>query len=146
MFFSFDGMDGAGKSTQTDLFATWLRERGHDLVFCRDPGSTSCGEAIRGLLLDHPEMAIQPRAEMLLYMAARAQLVEEVIRPALDAGKTVLSDRFLLANLAYQGYAGGLDLESVRAVGQICTGGLMPDLTIVLDLPPAVAYARLGRQ
>ncbi|MEX0792416.1 MAG: dTMP kinase [Pirellulaceae bacterium] len=146
MFFSFDGVDGAGKSTQTDLFAQWLRDEGHDLVFCRDPGSTPCGEAIRRLLLDHPEMNIHPRTEMLLYMAARAQLVEEVIRPAIEAGRTVLSDRYLLANLAYQGHAGGLDLESVRTVGQICTGGLMPDLTIVLDLSPEAAYARLGRE
>jgi dTMP kinase len=147
MFFSFDGIDCVGKSTQVRLFVEALRGRGHDVVVCRDPGSTQLGERVRNLLLNADgDTPINRRSEMLLYMAARAQLVEEVIRPAISAGKTVLSDRFLLANLAYQGHAGGLDLDSVRTVGQICTGGMMPDLTVVLDLPPEVAYARLGRE
>ena len=109
MFFSFDGLDGVGKTTQMDLFVEWLRAAGHDVVRCRDPGSTPLGEAIREILLGH-EFAISRASEMLLFMAARAQLVEEVIRPALDAGKTVVSDRFLLANVVYQGHAGGLDV------------------------------------
>src|SRR5262249_38326500 len=102
MFFSFDGLDGAGKTTQMDLFCQWLAERGHDVMRCRDPGSTPLGEQVRELLLGH-HVSMSRTAEMLLFMAARAQLVEEVIRPALTAGKVVVSDRYLLANVVYQG-------------------------------------------
>jgi dTMP kinase len=146
MFFSIDGGDGTGKSTQVELFCRWLREAGHPLEACRDPGSTPLGEAVRKLLLDHHDLAIDRRSEMLLYMAARAQLVEEVIRPALAAGKTVVSDRYLLANVAYQGYGGGLDVDTLWQVGQVATGGLMPDLTLVLDMPAEAAAARLQRR
>jgi dTMP kinase len=108
MFFSFDGIDGVGKSTQLRLFCEWLADQGLAPVVCRDPGSTPLGEQIRRVLLESKESTpIGPRSEMLLYMAARAQLVDEVIRPALEAGRTVVSDRFLLANIVYQGYAGG---------------------------------------
>ena len=99
MFYSIDGGDGVGKSTQIGLFCEWLRERGQEVVTCRDPGSTRLGEAVRELLLNRHDLEIHRRSEMLLYMAARAQMVEEVIRPALDAGKTVVCDRFLLANV-----------------------------------------------
>ena len=102
MFFSFDGMDGVGKSTQAALFTQWLREEGHEIVSCRDPGSSQLGERVRQILLDDASLPIHRRSEMLLYMAARAQLVEEIIRPALAANKTVVSDRFLLANLVYR--------------------------------------------
>jgi len=146
MFFSIDGGDGTGKSTQAALLCEWLRGLGHDVVACRDPGSTPLGEAVRGLLLDRHDLAIDRRSEMLLYMAARAQLVEEVIRPALAAGRTVVSDRYLLANVVYQGYGGGLDVETLWEVGRVATGGLMPDLTIVLDMPAEAAAARLERR
>ena len=142
-FFSIDGGDGTGKSTQVALLAEWLAGRGHQVVTCRDPGSTSLGEAVRELLLHRHDLRIDRRSEMLLYMAARAQLVEEMIRPALDQGKTVISDRYLLANVVYQGHAGGLDVPSLWEVGRVATGGLEPDLTIVLDLPADVAAARL---
>lgn len=145
MFYSFDGIDGSGKSTQARLFADWLRECGHEVVACRDPGSTRLGEEVRKLLLDRDDLGISRRAEMLLYMAARAQLVEEVIKPAVAAGKTVVSDRFLLANVVYQGHAGGLDVPSLWQVGQVATGGLEPDLTFVLDLDDASASERLDR-
>jgi dTMP kinase len=145
MFFSFDGGDGAGKSTQAELFCQWLRQRGHDVVTCRDPGSTSLGEAVRGILLDRHDLHIHRRSEMLLYMAARTQMVEEVIRPALERGQTVVSDRYLLANVVYQGYAGGLDIATLWEVGRVATGGLMPDLTIVLDVPAEVAASRMSR-
>jgi dTMP kinase len=145
MFFSFDGVDGCGKTTQGALFVEWLRDRGFDVVTCRDPGSTPLGEAVRGLLLDRHDLPIDRRSEMLLYMAARAQLVEEVIRPAIAKGKTVVSDRYLLANVVYQGHAGGLDVATLWNVGRVAVGGLMPDLTIVLDLPADVAAARLNR-
>jgi dTMP kinase len=146
MFFSIDGGDGAGKSTQVDLFCKWLREQGHDVATCRDPGSTRLGEAVRELLLDRHDLSIHRRSEMLLYMAARAQLVEEIIRPALELGKTVVCDRFLLANVVYQGHAGGLEVETIWEVGRIATGGLMPDLTVVLDMPAATAAARIARK
>ncbi|MEN6458120.1 MAG: dTMP kinase [Thermoguttaceae bacterium] len=145
MFLSLDGSDGTGKSTQVELLADWLRGRGHDVLVCRDPGSTPLGESVRGLLLDRHDLRIHRCSEMLLYMAARAQMVEEVIRPALDQGKTVISDRYLLANVVYQGHAGGLDVATLWEVGQIATGGLMPDLTIVLDVPAEVAAVRMDR-
>jgi len=146
MFFSIDGGDGTGKSTQVELFCQWLRAEGHPVVACRDPGSTPLGEAVRKLLLDRHDLDIHRRSEMLLYMAARAQLVEEIIRPALAAGKTVVSDRYLLANVVYQGHAGGLDPDTLWAVGRVATGGLMPDLTLVLDMPSETAVARLDRR
>jgi dTMP kinase len=146
MFLSIDGGDGTGKSTQIALLCEWLRAGGHDVIACRDPGSTAVGEAVREILLHRHDLAIDRRSEMLLYMAARAQMVEEVIRPALAAGKTVVSDRFLLANVAYQGYGGGLDVETLWNVGRVATGGLLPDMTIVLDVSPETAAKRLSRQ
>jgi dTMP kinase len=104
------------------------------------------GEAVREILLNRHDLDIHRRAEMLLYMAARTQMVEEIIRPALDAGKTVICDRFLLANVVYQGYAGGLDIETLWEVGRIATGGLLPDLTIVLDMPASSAADRIDRE
>ena len=145
MFLSIDGGDGSGKSTQVDLLAEWLRRQGRDVLTCRDPGSTPLGEAVRGILLDRHDLHIDRRSEMLLYMAARAQLVEEVIRPALEQGKTVLCDRYLLANVVYQGHGGGLDVATLWEVGRVATGGLTPELTIVLDVPPEVAAARIAR-
>ena len=145
MFISFDGVDGTGKSTQIRLLTDALSQRGHDVVTCRDPGSTPLGERLREILLDRHEMAIHRRAEMLLYMTARAQLVEEVIRPALTAGKIILSDRYLLANVVYQGHAGGLDPEEIWRVGQIATSGIKPEIVFVLDMPAARASARIQR-
>lgn len=145
MFFSFDGIDGAGKSTQINRLADWLREQGRDVIVCRDPGSTQLGEALRDILLGNHGADIHARSEMLIYMAARAQLVEELIRPALAQGKSVVCDRFLLANVVYQGHAGGVDLKSVRDTGRIAVSEVYPDLTILLDLDPATALARLDR-
>jgi dTMP kinase len=144
MFFTLDGIDGVGKSTQMKLLADWLRgEHQRDVVTCRDPGSTPLGEAVRGILLGHHDTPVGMRSEMLLYMAARAQLVEEVIRPALDEGRVVVSDRFLLANVVYQGYGGGLDVEQLWTVGRIATGGISPTRTLLLDLDPKLAMQRL---
>jgi len=144
MFLSIDGGDGTGKSTQIALLVAWLRERGLAVTTCRDPGSTPLGEAVRGLLLDRDDLAIHRRSEMLLYMAARAQLVEEIIRPALGRGEWVVCDRYLLANVVYQGHAGGLAVDELWRVGRVATGGLMPELTIVLDVPAEVAATRLS--
>jgi len=145
MFLSLDGIDGVGKTTQIELLCEWLRDGGCDVVTCRDPGSTELGDAVRKILLDRDDLRIGRTSEMFLYMAARAQLVEEVIAPALDAGKTVVSDRFLLANVVYQGYAGGLDVETLWQVGRVATAGRTPTLTLVLDMPPEKAAARLDR-
>lgn len=145
-FFSFDGIDGVGKSTQMDLFRQWLEERGHDVVQCRDPGGTSLGEALREIVLHKTEHSIGAVAELLLYMSSRAQLVEEVIAPALAAGRTVISDRFLLSNVAYQAYAGGVSIDDAWLVGRVATGGLSPRLTFVLDMSVERAASRLNRQ
>jgi dTMP kinase len=147
MFFSFDGIDGVGKSTQMRLFCEMLRVHGHEVEYCRDPGSTALGEAIREILLrSDGNVPIGRRSEMLLYMAARAQLVDEVIRPAVEAGRVVVSDRYLLANVVYQGHAGGLDAEVVRQVGQVATDGIYPDCVFLLDMPTEAADRRLSRE
>lgn len=146
MFFSFDGIDGVGKSTQVNLLADGLRNRGYEVVVCRDPGSTPLGERIRAVLLESTaETPIGGRSEMFLYMAARAQLVEEVIGPALDAGKIVIADRYLLANVVYQGHAGGLDPREIWQVGKIATEGLLPDCIFLLDMAPEGAGKRMER-
>jgi len=142
-FISLDGIDGCGKSTQVGLLTDWLCEQGRSVVTCRDPGGTPLGDRIRELLLDgHPETMCR-RCEMFLYMASRSQLVEEVIRPALTRGQIVVSDRYLLANVAYQGAGGALGLDVVEGVGRVAVDGVLPDLVIVLDLEPAHARTRL---
>jgi dTMP kinase len=128
-----------------ERFCHWLRQEGHDFVTCRDPGSTQLGERLRSLLLEKSATPIARRSEMLLYMASRAQLVEEVIRPALAAGKSVVCDRYLLANIVYQGHAGGLDAATIRSVGEVAVGGLLPDLTFVFDVPIPIALHRMSR-
>jgi dTMP kinase len=143
-FLSLDGLDGTGKSTQCQLLADWLRDQGHAVTTCKDPGGTATGDILRALLLgQHGELTVA--SEAFLFMASRAQLVAEVIRPALAAGQVVLSDRFLLANVVYQGHAGGIDPELLRSMGRLATDGLEPDLTIVLDLPLDVARQRRQR-
>jgi dTMP kinase len=144
LFFSLDGIDGTGKSTQCRLLADFLRGRGFDVVQCVDPGGTAIGATLREMVLHHRgEMA--PACEAFLFMASRAQLVTEIIRPALESGRTVVCDRYLLANVVYQGHAGGLDVEQLWDIGRLATGGLEPDLTIVLDLPLEVALSRRNR-
>ena len=133
-FLSMEGMDGAGKSTQIRLLAEWLTTQGQRIVLCRDPGGTAIGEEIRHLLLT-TKSAVDMRSEMLLYMASRAQLVAELIRPALNRDDVVICDRFLLSTVVYQGHAGGLDPAMIWRVGVEGTGGLLPDWTGVLDLP-----------
>jgi len=136
-FFSLDGVDGTGKSTQCRLLADWLRAEGMTVAECADPGGTIVGDWLRDLLLH--------RRHALLFMASRAQLTAEIIQPALAAGHAVVADRFLLANVVYQGHAGGLAPRDLWDIGRIATGGLEPDLTIVLDVPLEVAVARRNR-
>jgi dTMP kinase len=144
-FIVLEGIDGSGKSSQVAPLVEWLRGRGHDVVACRDPGATPAGDAIRQILLHRQEIPLGPTTEMLLYMAARAQLVSAVIAPALERGAWVVSDRYLPANIVYQGHAGSLDPETIRSVGGIATGGIAPDLVLLLDLDPAAAALRLDR-
>ncbi len=144
LFLSLDGPDGGGKSTQCRLLAEWLRGRGRAVTTCADPGGTALGQNLRDLLL-HGQTPMSAWSEALLYMASRAQLVADVIRPALAAGHVVVSDRYLLSTVVYQGHAGGLDPRQVWEVGRIAAGGLEPDLTLVLDLPLERSQARRGR-
>ena len=144
-FLSLDGLDGTGKSTQCRLLVEWLTAQAVPVTACTDPGGTALGQELRNLLLFGREHRIATTTEAMLFMASRAQLVEEVIRPALDRGEVVVSDRFLLANVVYQGHAGGLRPEDLWAVGAVATGGLEPDLTLVFDLPPEAAVARRNR-
>jgi dTMP kinase len=139
----FEGPEGAGKSTQVSLFAERLRRAGVPLTVTREPGGTPTGDAIRELLL-HADVAIDPLVEFLLYSASRAQHVLEVIRPALGRGEVVLSDRYAGASVAYQGYGRGLDLAFVNDLNRRATGGLRPDLTVLLDLDPEVGLQRVA--
>jgi len=143
-FIVIDGPDGAGKSTQAKLLAEHLRAGGLEVRLVRDPGGTAIGNRIRQILLDraHGEMAVE--CELMLYMASRAQLAAEVIRPALEAGQCVLSDRYISSTIAYQG-AGDADPEAIRQAGRIAVGQTWPDLTVILDLPSDAGLARAGR-
>jgi dTMP kinase len=143
-FLTLDGPDGGGKTTQAARLAAWLRGEGFDVVSCRDPGSTRLGDWLRQIVLERDTVHLSVRGEMLIYMASRAQLTDEVIQPSLAAGRVVVSDRFLLANIIYQGFGGGLPVDEVWRVGQVATDGLLPDLTLVLDVSPEVARARVG--
>jgi dTMP kinase len=144
MFVTFEGVDGSGKSTQAQLLAERLRSEGREVVLTREPGGTPAGERIREILLHGDELA--PWAEASLFAAARAQLVDEVIRPALARGADVVSDRYLDSSLAYQGLARGLGIERVLELNLLATSGLLPDRTFLLVLPPAEAAARRGRE
>jgi dTMP kinase len=140
LFVTLEGIDRSGKTTQARLLCDALGDRA---VAVREPGGTAVGERVRELLKD-PAILIDARTEALLFAAARAALVSEVIRPALDEGKIVISDRFLDSSLAYQGGARGLGVEEVAQVNEFATGGIRPDVTILLDLPPDAAAARAG--
>lgn len=142
-FFSFEGIEGAGKTTQIQLLAGTLRDAGHDVVRVREPGGTALGEDIRSILLRRDREPPVERAELLLYVAARAQLVAEVIRPALARGAVVLADRYGDASVAYQGGGRRLGFDWVRALNRWTTGNLRPDLTFLMDLDPTVGLARV---
>ncbi|MDY7010284.1 MAG: dTMP kinase [Planctomycetota bacterium] len=142
-FIVLDGPDGSGKSTQLALLADRLGRQGVDVVTACDPGGTKIGEKIRAILLDRKNGGMSPMCEMLLFMASRAQLIAEVIRPALEGGKVVLCDRFISATVAYQG-AAGIDSKTIIELGDIAVGGLWPDLTIILDVPVATGMERIS--
>ncbi len=143
MFIALDGGDGSGKTTQITLLAERLKKDGYEVLVCREPGSTVLGEAIRQILLDFQSLNINRRSELFLFMAARAQLLEEIVQPALDAGKFVLVDRFFLSTVVYQGYALDGSTAEIWTMGQTAIGKCYPDLTFLLDLAPEVAIERI---
>jgi dTMP kinase len=142
MFITLEGPEGSGKTTQAPLLADFLRQQGFDVLTTREPGGTEIGDQIRAVLHNLNNTGMQPRAEALLFQAARAQLVAQVIRPHLERGGVVLSDRYADSTLAYQGYGHGLPLDTLKTIIDFATGGLKPDLTIFLDLDVEVGLQR----
>ena len=140
-FISLEGVDGSGKSTQIQTTAAWLKEQGYEVLVTREPGGTATAEKIRKLVLD-ADVPLQPRTELLLYLAARAQHVAEVIKPALAAGRIVLCDRFVDSTLVYQGIVRGLDLRRIKELNEFASEELMPALTLLLDADPALLEER----
>jgi dTMP kinase len=143
LFIVLEGPDAAGKSTQLELLAAELSCRGIPVLTTREPGGTELGRALREIVLD-PERYIEPLAELFIMLADRNQHVEEVIKPALAAGKSVICSRYTLSSAAYQGYGRGIPLEVVQGLNELATGSLVPDYTFLLDLPPEVALERTG--
>ncbi|MBQ7707649.1 MAG: dTMP kinase [Lachnospiraceae bacterium] len=142
IFISMEGPDGSGKSTQLELIKKYLEEKGYEIIITREPGGTKISEAVREIILnkDYTEMGYM--TEALLYASARAQLVTEVIKPAIESGKAVISDRFVDSSAVYQGMARGLGVENVYKINEFAIQGMMPDLTIHLDLPAKVGISR----
>jgi dTMP kinase len=145
LFITLEGPEGAGKSTQIKRLGAWLEAAGHTVLCTRNPGGTAIGQQIRQVLLDPANKAMVPMAELMLYAADRAQHVQEVVMPALAQGTIVVCDRFGDSTLAYQGYGRGLDLTLLRALNEMATGGLRPDLTLLLDLPSEIGLERVAK-
>ena len=142
LFITFEGPEGSGKTTQIQLLAAWLRAQGQAVLATREPGGTAIGDRVRAILLDTIHQEMQPQAEILLFSAARAQVVGQIIRPHLARGGVILCDRYADSTLAYQGYGRHLDLATLRLITDFATGGLRPDLTFCLDLPVEVGLRR----
>lgn len=143
LFITFEGIDGSGKSTQLELIANSLQQLNSDIVITRDPGGTKLGCKVRNILLNY-EGHIAPKCELFLYLADRAQHINEKIIPALNEGKIVLCDRYIDSTLAYQGYARGLDIEEIKYLNKIVTDSTMPDLTIIFDVTLETSIKRIG--
>ncbi len=146
MFVTFEGCEGVGKSTQLNMLKDYLKSTGQDAVYVREPGSTAISEKIRAIILDPANTEMTARTEALLYAAARAQLVDEVILPALAEGKTVICDRYVDSSAAYQGYARGLGIEYIRSVNSYALEKAMPDVTVFIDLRPSAAFRSVRRE
>jgi dTMP kinase len=141
-FITFEGPDGCGKTTQARLLAESLKEAGQRVLLTREPGGTAIGDQVRKVLMSLDNRRMHPRTEFLLFSASRSQLIHEVIQPHLQAGGVVVSDRFFDSSLAYQGYGHGLPLEALRQVTAFVTDGVLPGLTVLLDLPARTGLAR----
>jgi dTMP kinase len=146
LFITFEGVDGCGKTTQLRLLASWLKERGRNVVETVEPGGTDIGREIRKILLDPANTAIRPRTELLLYFASRAQNVEEVIRPALESDAVVLCDRFTDSTIVYQGCGRGLQTDVILDLHRIACGALKPDITLLIDVDLDTSLARAKRR
>jgi len=144
-FITFEGSEGSGKSTQIELVRKYLKKKGKSVLFVREPGGVKISEKIRNILLDVKSLGMGDECETLLYMAARAQLVEEVVAPALKKGKIVLCDRFLDSTIAYQGYGNGVDVAFIKKIGQFATQGIQPDITFFFDIDAKKGLSRLKR-
>ncbi len=144
-FITFEGSEGSGKSTQINLIRKYLRKKNKEVLFLREPGGVKISEKIRRILLDVKNEKMGDECEMLLYMAARAQMVEEKVLPSLKKGSIVLCDRFLDSTMAYQGYGNGMDANFIKRVGQFVTKGIQPDLTIIFDIGVKKGLLRLNR-
>jgi dTMP kinase len=142
MFITFEGPDGGGKTTQVAMTVETLKARGHNVLLTREPGGTAIGDQIRHVLHDMKNQMMHPRTELLLYSASRAQIVEEVIKPHMASGGLVICDRFFDSTYAYQGYGHGLSLTQLKQITKFATGGLKPDLTILLDIAPEDSLQR----
>lgn len=145
-FITVEGTEGVGKSTNMAFIETWLKNTGKELVVTREPGGTELGEKLRAVLLDAKEQSMCDDTELLLMFAARAQHIQEIIQPALDAGKWVLCDRFTDATYAYQGGGRGIDMSRIAQLEQWVQGDLRPDMTLILDLPVAIGLERAGKR
>lgn len=146
MFITFEGIEGSGKTSQIQSVRAHLSQHGYEVIATREPGSSNIGTQIRSILLDSKNKGLDPLAELLLYMADRAQHLNDTIKPALSAGKVILCDRYVDATLAYQGYARGLDISLISKLHQLAFSDVKPDLTLLLDLPPEVGLARAWKQ
>jgi len=145
MLITFEGLDYCGKSTQVQLLEERLRSRGRPVRVLREPGGTALGEVIRNLLLDRTNSVMTKASELFLFSASRSQLVQEIIRPALEAGAVVLLDRYFDSTTAYQGFGRGIPLDVIYAINRFATGGLIPDLTFLLDIPGTEIARRMSR-
>ncbi|MCP4943762.1 MAG: dTMP kinase [Rubripirellula sp.] len=145
MFITLDGIDGVGKSTQIERLISYLEQQGHETLLVRDPGTTEIGARLRQILLES-DLELHRRTEAMLFMASRCEMVETILRPALADGKTVVSDRFLLANVVYQSVGGKVSPDLLWQMGRLANGGVVPDLTILLDMPAQRSMERIGNE
>jgi len=146
MFISFEGIEGSGKTTQIQGVQDHLRQKGHDVIVTREPGGSSIGRQIRSILLDSKNKGLNSLSELLLYMADRAQHLDEIVKPGLSSGKVILCDRYYDATIAYQGYARGLNIDLIKQLHGLAFADYKPDMTFLLDLPPETGLGRAWRQ
>ncbi|MCK4590728.1 MAG: dTMP kinase, partial [Candidatus Latescibacteria bacterium] len=144
LFISFEGVEGSGKTTQVEMLHSFLVDMRVSVLKTREPGGTALGDRLRPILLEHSDVPVSPLAELFLYAAARAQLVKEVIAPALDHHTVVISDRYVDSTIAYQGYARGIDIALIERLNQSATNGCTPHLTVLLDVDPEIGLSRIS--